>query len=276
VLSPVATDPALWSRAMRPAPIAPASRAGRFRAEAIVVLVLMLLTGLLALRIDWHYVAGLDYALVWEYRTTLLLGAAVSLGFTGAGMAVGYPLGALLAIAGYAPFRPLRWLVVIYIEFWRNTPLLVQLFWVHFALPVLTRIETTPIESGFIALTANVAAYYAEVMRAGIDAVPRGQWDAARALGLRGPAIWRTVVLPQALRIVLPPSTNLLLSLFKGTSVLTILGIGELMQESVRISTFTFRFVEPYTAAALIYVVIGLAISWVARRFEQPAERAGR
>ncbi len=241
------------------------------RAELVAIVVLVAMVGGLAARIDWHYIGNLDLDVLWQYRATLLAGVGLTLLFSVVGVVVGYPLGTILAIASFAPFRPLRWLVLIYVEFWRDTPLLVQLFWVHFALPMLTHIETTAVQSGFIALTANVAAYYAEVMRAGIGTVARGQWDAARALGLHRWAIWRKVVLPQAFRIVLPPSTNLLLGVLKGTSVLTILGIGELMQEAVRISTFTFRFVEPYTAAAVIYIVIGLLISNVARRVERSA-----
>ena len=114
----------------------------------------------------------------------------------------------------------------------------------------------------------NISAYYTEIVRAGVEAVPRGQWDAAHALGLPAPVRWQWVILPQALRIMVPPTANLLLSVFKATAILSVLTIGELMRETTRISNYTFKPVEMFTAAAVIYALTGLLISQATMRVE--------
>lgn len=235
-----------------------------WRAVAIAVLV-----GVPLAFADWNFLGNLDFGVVWKYRTTLLSGLLMTVFYTLGGVCVGYPLGVFLAILARSRLIAIRAIVVAYVEFWRNTPLLVQLFWIHFALPLITGVSLTTAQSGFVALTANIGAYYCEVARAGINAISNGQWDAARALGLRSLPTWRLVILPQAFRIVIPPSTNLILSIFKATSILSILGIGELMRETVRLSNFTFRVVEFYTITAFLYLVIGIAVAMLSRRLEQ-------
>ena len=218
---------------------------------------------------DWDFLQKLDFGAVWKYRATLLSGLATTIAYTLGGIGVGYPLGLCLAILGRSKLIAIRAIVIAYVEFWRNTPLLVQLFWIHFALPLIIGGSLTTAQSGFIALTANIGAYYCEVARAGINSISSGQWDAARALGLRGVPTWRLIIFPQALRIIIPPSTNLILSIFKATSILSILGIGELMRETVRLSNFTFRVVEFYTATAFLYLIFGLVVAILSRRLEK-------
>jgi polar amino acid transport system permease protein len=243
------------------------------RADLVFLAVVALGLLLLAQAVDREFVAALDFGVVWQYRATLARGFVVTVAFTTAGVVAGFLFGLVLGLASQSRRRLVRWLVAAHVELWRNTPLLVQLIWIHFALPFATGIITSPAESAFIALTANVGAYYAEIVRAGIGSVPPGQWDAARALGLSRRMTWRKVILPQTLRIILPPSVNLVLSVFKATAILSILAVGELMRETVRISNFTYRPVELYTAAALIYVAAGLAISHFASRIERRLER---
>ena len=230
---------------------------------------------LLAYAVDWDYVAALDFAVIWEYRLTLLRGFATTLGFAGAGLSLGMAIGTTLALVMQATFAPLRWLVVAYVEFWRNTPLLVQLIWIHFALPLVTGIETSVNQSGLIGITLNTGAYYTEIVRSGIGAVPPGQSEAARALGLPSWVTWWRVVLPQAVRIVIPPTTNLSISVFKATAILSILNVGELMREVIRISNYTYKPVELYSAAAVMYATAGLLISLLAKRVERRFQQAG-
>lgn len=242
-------------------------------AEAVWTFVAVgVLVGVPLLFADWDFLRSLDFSAIWTYRSTLLLGLLSTAVYAIGGIVAGYPLGILLAICGRSRFAIVRGLVVGYVEIWRNTPLLVQLFWIHFALPVITGISMPVSVSGFIAFTANVSAYYSEIARAGINSIAAGQWDAARSLGLRPIMVWRLIVLPQALRIVIPPSTNLSLSIFKATSILSIIGIGELMRETTRLSNFTFRVVEFYTVTALIFVALGLAIAALSRRLERRFE----
>lgn len=226
--------------------------------------------------VDWEYVRALDFRVVWEFRYTLLRGYGMTLLFAAGGAGCGMLLGTALAVASQSPVPPVRWVVAAYVEFWRNTPLLVQLIWVHFALPVFTGVNMTVNQSGFLGMTLNAAAYHTEIVRAGIEAVPRGQWDAAHALGLPARSRWRDVVLPQALRIIVPPAAGLVIGVFKATAILTILGIGELMRETVRVSEFTYKPVEMYTATALIYVLSGVLLSRAAGRVERWLQRSDR
>lgn len=210
---------------------------------------------------NWDYLAALDFGVVWQYRWQLLAGFQMTLLLLVASAAMGLGFGSILAMASQSKFRPVRWLVIVYVELWRNTPLLVQLFWIHFALPLATGINTTALQSGLIALTANVTAYFAEIVRAGIQSVDRGQWEAARALGLPRLVQWRKVVLPQAFRIVLPPLVSLVVSLLKATAILSVLSINDLMRVTASLSNYTFKPIELYSFVALVYFATGLLIS---------------
>jgi polar amino acid transport system permease protein len=147
--------------------------------------------------------------------------------------------------------------------------------WVHFALPVVTGVPTTSVQSGLLALTLGASAYFAEIIRGGINSIPRGQWEAGRALGLTGQPLWFRVVLPQAFRIMVPPLVNMVISIFKATTILSLLAIPDLMQVATRISNFTFKPIEVFTFAALIYLLLGTAFDLTARRIERRFIRPG-
>jgi polar amino acid transport system permease protein len=228
------------------------------------------------LHANWPTIAGLDFTAVWTYRFALFNGLLVTLGLTAVAALVGILAGTVLAMASQAPFAPLRWLVVAYVELFRDTPMLVQLMWIHFALPLLTGYNTTPVESGVIAIALHAAAYFTEVMRAGIQSVPRSQWDAAYALGLPARTRWIRVILPPAIRTVLPPLASLTISFFKGTAILSVLQIGELMSVAGRISNATFRPIEIFSFVALVYLVIGYGFSRIAAALERHLARSER
>ncbi len=220
--------------------------------------------------IDFEYLATLDFSVPWKFRWQLLNGAMVSLYLAFVSSVIGLTLGIILAIIIRSKFVAVRYVVLAYVEFFRNTPLLVQLIWIHFVLPLATGINTTPLMSGTVALTLNVTAYFCEIARAGINAVPIGQWEAARALGLHWFPIWGKVVLPQALRVMIPPLANMVINIFKATAILSILAVDDLMRIAIRISNSTFKPVELITAAALIYLVLGSVLAfgadWLERR----------
>jgi His/Glu/Gln/Arg/opine family amino acid ABC transporter permease subunit len=222
--------------------------------------------------VNWEYIANLDFMLAWEFRQALLSGLGITVVFFVLGGGLGFVGGTCLTILHRSGARPLPWLVTGFIELFRNTPLLVQLMWIHFALPTITGIRMSVFESSLLALSLNISAYMSEVIRAGIDAVPKSQWEASRALGLGPGVIWLRVILPQALRIVLPPMANTMVSLLKGTAILSILSVAELMRATTRISTYTARPVELFTVAALIYFLVGLVtvhiFAWLERRFQ--------
>jgi polar amino acid transport system permease protein len=218
--------------------------------------------------INWEIVRAFDFSVVWKFRYALLAALGTTLWIAAVASVGGFALGVLLALAARTRFALLRWAVIAYVELWRNTPLIVQLLWVHFALPVITGIKTTALVSGVLALTLQAGAYFCEVVRAGIGAVPRGQSEAAEALGIPARVRWLRIIMPQALRIIVPPLTNLSISLFKVTSVLSILQIGELMSTTNRISNYTFKPIEMFTAVAIIYFGVGDILNRGSTRLE--------
>lgn len=218
----------------------------------------------------------LDFGVVWRFRYALLQGLGSTLMISAVGFVGGTLLGTLAAISASSRSALIRVPVRGAVEFLRSTPLLMQAIWMHFALPMMLGFSLTPTVSALIALTLNVAAYNSEVIRAGINGVPAGQAEAALALGLPVPLIWRKVVLPQALRIVLPPLTSAAISTVKASAILSILAIDDLMRVAMRINGFVFRPVELYTAAALLYFLVGIAIAGLGRLTEKRLEVEGR
>lgn len=212
--------------------------------------------------INFDYLATLDFSVPWQYRWQLLQATVTSLWLAFIATVVGAVLGTAVAIVGRMKFAPVRWLVLGYVEFFRNTPLLVQLTWIHFVVPLFTGINTSPFMSGTIALTLNVTAYFSETARAGINSVGKGQWEAARALGLHWVPIWSKVVLPQAFRVMIPPIANMVISIFKATAILSILAVDDLLRVSSRIANLSFKPVEVMTAMAIIYFVVGSLITF--------------
>lgn len=246
------------------------------RTTLLFFLGILVVGAALARAVNWEYVAALDFTVVWQYRLTLVKGFGQSLFYAGVCAALGITLGTVLGMISQSPLRVLRWTVAGYVEIWRNTPLLVQLIWIHFALPFVTGVNTTPAESAIIGMSMNIGAYFTEIVRAGIEAVPRGQWQAAYALGLPARTRWGRIILPQAFRIMVPPMANMALSAFKATAILSILTVGELMRETVRISNYTFKPVELYTTTAIIYAIVGLIISRLSLRVEARFKRSDR
>lgn len=225
---------------------------------------------------DFTFIVNFDFAVIWRYLPALLTGLWTNCLLTGLSfMAGGVVLGTLLALANLSPFKVLRWPAFLFVEFWRSTPLLVQAVWMHFSFPLLTGISTTPFQSGLIALIFNVSAYCSEIIRAGILGVPRGQFEAARALGISSPVMWFRVVLPQAVRIIVPPLTGTVISIFKATSILSILAINDLMRAAARISSYSFKPIEIYTTAAVLALIVGLIINWFGSRVENHYRLAG-
>lgn len=238
-------------------------------------LVIALVAAFLAF-IDWGVVSALDFGIIWDYRKPLLGGLSQTLLIVVIAIALGLGFGTLMAILSQSPLRPVRWLVAVYVELWRNTPLLVQIMWVHFALPFITGVNTTPMQSGLIAITLQAGAYFTEIVRAGIETVHRGQWEAANALAIPRPVTWGRIILPQAARIIIPPLATLSLSLLKATAILSILQISELMTVTKRVSDHTFHPIELMTFAAAIYLILGYAVSISTMRLERLLRRGER
>jgi len=205
---------------------------------------------------------------VWKALPYLTEGAAITIGISFLAMLSGLALGLALALAAQLPSRLAAWAVTAYVEVFRNTPLLIQIFLIYFGLPAVL-VKLPAFASGLLALTLYSAAYNAEVFRAGLEAVPFGQREAARAIGLSGWQEARYVVVPQAARIAFPALGNNLVSLVKNSSLVSVIGMTELMFVANDISFNNFRSFEVYGAAAVYYVLLILLLSRGLARVER-------
>jgi polar amino acid transport system permease protein len=215
-----------------------------------------------------------DFGLVLsgEYLDWLIKGTIVTLQLAGFSLILALALGIIVAVCRMAPFKPLNWLAAIYVEFVRNTPLLVQmLFWYFGSTQVLPESVTAwlyehdfEFAAAAIALIMYTAAFIAEDVRSGIRSIPREQMEAARAAGLRFLQAMRYVVLPQALRITVPPLINQALNITKNSSLAMAIGVAELTYRTREIEAYTFKAFEAFAACTTIYVVLSLLITTAA------------
>lgn len=166
-------------------------------------------------------------------------------------------LGMVVALVRGSRWRLLRYSAIAYIEFFRTIPFLVQLFWVYYAIPQITGISFPSLPAGIFALTLNVSAFTAETFRAGLQSISRGQYDAAKALGMTTRASLIRVILPQAIRRVLPPLGTQWVLMFQDTALLALIQLNELTYEAMRLQTVTFRTLEVLSFVAVLYLAMG-------------------
>ncbi|MER5672755.1 amino acid ABC transporter permease [Pseudonocardia alni] len=185
---------------------------------------------------------------------------------------IGLVLALLLALARISSIRPLSWLARAYISVVRGTPLLVQLFIVFYALPQFGLV-IDPFPSAVIAFSLNVGGYAAEIIRAAILSIPKGQWEAAQTIGMGYPTTLRRVILPQAARTAVPPLSNTLISLVKDTSLASTILVTELLRVAQLAAAPTFDFFALYGVAAVYYWIVCLILSSVQVRVETRLER---
>ena len=216
---------------------------------------------------------GFEWAAIARGLPYLLEGAGLTVAISSVAMVLALVLGLALAAISQAPGPVARRLVAAYVEVFRNTPLLIQIFIVYFGLPQLG-VKLSPFLSGLAALVLYAAAYNTEIFRAGLEAVPHGQFEAARSAGLGELQILRYVILPQAVRICFPALGNNLVSLVKNSSLVSTIGMVELMFVANDISFNNFRTFEIYGTAAVMYVVIVLALTRLLRAAEGRLLRA--
>ena len=198
--------------------------------------------------------------LVLHYLPYILQGVTVTIRLTFFSLLLSIVLGLVGAIARTSRSRILRGLATAYVEIIRGTPALLQLFIIYFGLANY-QVRLSGMTAAIIALGVLGGAYLSETFRAGIEAVERGQVEAAKSLGMRGPVIMRRIVLPQAVLIILPPFGNFVIGLIKDTSLALTISVPELMYRSYDVSSQTFRSMEVFTIAGLIYLAICYPLS---------------
>jgi polar amino acid transport system permease protein len=177
-------------------------------------------------------------------------------------------LGLLFGSMRYFGGPVLRFIAICYIEFFRNTPALVQIIWFYFALPIILGVELNAFSAAALGLSLNSGAFSAEIFRAGMQAVPKGQWEAAHGLGMSPIRILRRIVLPQAVRQMLPAFTNRWIELFKLTSLASIIAYPDLVYSARQISNTYFNPVEVFTFVALVFMALVIPASWGLRVLE--------
>jgi len=214
-------------------------------------------------------VGDLQFAKILGYLPDLIRGVGITLelGLISAG--TGLVLGLALALMKYSRVPLLYWPAAVYIEFFRTTPPLVQIVWLYYGLPLLTGYDLGALGAAAVALGLNIAAFYAEIMRAGIVGVHRTQWQAARVLGLGLTDTLRYDVLPQALRNVLPPMGTTTIYLIKDTALASAIGTPELLRIGQLIAVETFRPVETLTIVAILYFVVTYPVALLIGRMER-------
>ncbi|MEV7554997.1 ectoine/hydroxyectoine ABC transporter permease subunit EhuD [Amycolatopsis sp. NPDC089917] len=214
---------------------------------------------------DWSWEAAANSV------PLLLEGLLVTVEITLLGSVVAYVLGLVFALIRRTGIPVLSQAVLLFIEAVRSTPLLIQVFVLYYVIQPVGGMTLSPFVTGVIALGVHYATYAAEVYRAGIEAVPKGQWEAATALNLPRSRVWTAVVLPQAVPRVLPALGNYTISMFKETPLLLAIGVVDVLARAKEVGADTFRVTEPYTLAGVLFLLVSLPASILVRRLERRA-----
>ncbi|NMM37540.1 MAG: ectoine/hydroxyectoine ABC transporter permease subunit EhuD [Glaciimonas sp.] len=208
---------------------------------------------------DWQFAA--------QILPDLLRASLYTIGITFVAFAIALVFGLLLAVMRRAQLRWLSWPAAAVIEFIRSTPLLIQLYFLFYVMPEYG-LTLSALAAGTIGIALHYSCYVAEVYRAGLNGVPRGQWEAAKALSLSPLNAYRSIVLPQAIRPIVPALGNYLIAMFKDTPVLSAITVVELMLQAKNIGSQSFRYIEPITMAGLFFLVISIVVALLVRKLE--------
>ena len=210
---------------------------------------------------------------IFDNPDVLLRGAFGTLRLFAICAIVGLALGLLVGLARQSPRRWLRLPATVFVEFFRNTPVLVQILWFYFAMPILLPFEISPMAAAALGISLNSAAFTAEIVRGGIVSIERGQWETARALGMTNAQTMRRVVLPQALRRMLPALTNRGIEIFKMSTLASAVAYVDLLQQGKLLASLHFTPIETYTVIAAIFFLclfpLVQATYWLERRLAQ-------
>ena len=196
-----------------------------------------------------------DFASVFANTDALLVGAAGTLRIFAICLVLGLSLGLVVGLGRYARNQWLHWPATAFVEFFRNTPVLVQILWFYFALPILLPFTISPLAAASLGISLNSAAFSAEIYRGGIQSIEPGQWDGARALGMSWGQAMRRIILPQALKRMTPALTNRAIEIFKMSTLASVVAYVELLQQGKLIASLNYNPIEAYTAVAVIFFV---------------------
>jgi polar amino acid transport system permease protein len=210
-----------------------------------------------------------SFGFLTHYEQLFWKGAVVTLAFTIGTVILGLIVGLLIGIAQLGNSRLIKAPVVAFTEAFRCTPLLVQLIWIYYALPALLNVTLSAVAAATITLSCYGGVFYAEIFRGGIVSIERGQWDAARALGLPWWKMMWLVVLPQAVRRMIPPFMNQSITQLKNTSLVSVIAVPDVLYQGELVTGATYRPLEVYTAVAIIYFVLLFPSTMAMRAYER-------
>ncbi|MBN9345059.1 MAG: amino acid ABC transporter permease [Devosia sp.] len=215
---------------------------------------------------------NLQWGVVFDNWRIFLDGALMTVFLTVVTMALAIPGGLLLAFLRLSPVRGVNLAAACFVEFFRATPLLLQIYWVYYVLPAAFGIQLDAITTAIVGLTCNISAFNSETFRAGILSIRKGQWNAGLALGMSKRQVMARIVLPQAVMRVLPALASTWVSLFKDTSLVAIISVPELSYVSLKLRAESYRILEVLTAVAVIYWLLGYPqaklVDWIHRRWK--------
>lgn len=214
----------------------------------------------------------MEFDLFIRYGPALLSGFGVTILCWIVGSIGGLVLGFVLACLYRWVVAPLRWVLYLYIELIRGTPFMIQLFILYYGGPYLGLV-LSPVQAGIISFIIYGSPYFAEIFRSGFNAVPKGQIEAARCVGLSEVTIMRRIILPQMLVPITPPLTNFFIILTKETAILSVVTVPELLYETQTMAAETFTYVEPFLVLSLFYWLMVIATSWLGGRVETRVTR---
>jgi glutamine transport system permease protein len=209
------------------------------------------------------------FDLIWEYAPYFLQGTLLTIGLSLAGILIGTVLGLLIGLGKLVSNKLIAFPFICYITFFRGTPLFVQIFLIHFGLVPFFIGETNAIAAAILALSLNSAAYIAEIFRAGIQSIEKGQMEAARSLGMNHIQAMRNVILPQAFKRMIPPLGNEFIVLIKESSIAALIAAPEIMYYGRAMQGAYYKAWEPYLTAAVIYLILTLSLSFLLSRLER-------
>jgi polar amino acid transport system substrate-binding protein len=218
------------------------------------------------IRVESEHIPGLAFG---KYFYLLLEGAGMTILITIAGMALAVALGLPIAVTRlYGPL-PLRWLAIGYVEFFRGIPVLLLLYFLYFALPGIIGVKLDPFTAAVLGFGLNYAAYEAEIYRGGIQSIPVGQWEAGASLGMSPILTFRRIILPQSIRVILPPMTNDFIALFKDTSVVSIISVIELSKQYQILTKSYGDYLKIGLTTAALYLVMSVPLGYLSRYLEK-------